>query len=82
MTRDTKLALEGAFEPCENGTNDPAVQRSLSVLLMSSAQTCLLSKLVKAKSDFFYQEGLNKGLNVVMEHQFSLQKFSEHNNID
>ena len=82
MTRDAKMALEGTFEPCENGTNGPAVQRSLSVLLMSSAQTCPLSKSVKAKNDVFYQEGLNKGLNVVMEHQFSLRKFSEYNNID
>jgi len=52
MTRDAKLALEGTFEPCENGTNDPAVLRSLSILLMSSAQTCLLSELVKAKAIF------------------------------
>jgi len=37
MTREAKIALEGTFEPCENGTNDQAVQRSLSILLMSSA---------------------------------------------
>jgi len=37
MARDAKMALEGTFEPCEKGTNDPAVQRSLSIFLMSSA---------------------------------------------
>ena len=46
--------------------NDPAVQRSLSVLLMSSAYICLLSKSVKAKKTFFYQEDLNKLLSDVM----------------
>jgi len=30
MTHDAKMASEGTFEPCENGTNDPAVQRSLA----------------------------------------------------
>ena len=39
-------------------------------------------KISKRKKRFFYQEGLNKWLNVVMEHQFSLRKFSEYNNID
>ena len=54
MTRDAKMTLEGTFELCENVTNGPAVQRSLSILLMSSAQSCLLSKLVKAKKDLFF----------------------------
>jgi len=61
MIRDAKMAVEGTFEPCENGTNGPAVQRSLSILLMSSAQTCLLSKLVKAKSDFFIKKASIRG---------------------
>ena len=34
MTRDAKMASEGNFEPCENGTNDRAVQRSLSILCL------------------------------------------------
>jgi len=37
MTRDAKIASEGTFEPCENGTNDPTVQRFLSILLMCLA---------------------------------------------
>jgi len=56
MTRDTKMASEGTFEPSENGTNDLAVQRSLSILLMSSAWTCLLSTSVKAKNSCFIKE--------------------------
>ena len=31
ITRNAKMAAEGTFEPCEEGTNDPAVQRSLSI---------------------------------------------------
>jgi len=34
MTRDAKMASEGTFEPYDNGINEPAVQRSLSILLM------------------------------------------------
>jgi len=34
MTRDAKIAAEGAFEPREKGTNDPAVQKLLSTLLI------------------------------------------------
>jgi len=30
MTRNANLVAEGTFEPCEKGTDDPAVQRSLS----------------------------------------------------
>jgi len=33
MTRDAKMGSEGTFEQCENGTNELAVQRSLSILL-------------------------------------------------
>jgi len=31
ITRNAKMVAEGIFEPCEKGTNDPAVQRSLSI---------------------------------------------------
>jgi len=31
MTRNTKMAAEGTFVPCEKGSNDPVVQRSLSI---------------------------------------------------
>jgi len=34
-------------------------------------------KITKNKNDF-YQEGLNKALSDVMEHQISLRKFSEY----
>jgi len=37
MTHDAKTASEGTFEPFENGNIEPAVQRPLSILLMSSA---------------------------------------------
>jgi len=74
------MAAEGTFEPCEKGTNDPAVQRSLAYGLMSPAETCLFSKSVNAKKH--YLEGLNKALSNVTEHQISLQKSSKDNNID
>jgi len=31
MTRNAKVAVERTFEPCEKGTNYPAVQRSLRI---------------------------------------------------
>jgi len=31
MTRNAQMAAEGTFEPCEKGTDDPAVQRSFSI---------------------------------------------------
>ena len=31
MTRNAKMAVEGTFEPCKKGTNNPAVQRSLNI---------------------------------------------------
>jgi len=39
-------------------------------------------KISKSKTLFVYQEGLNKALSDVMEHQISLRKFSEYNNIE
>jgi len=39
-------------------------------------------KITKSKKRFFYQEGLNKALSNVMEHQISLPKFSEYYSID
>jgi len=39
-------------------------------------------KISKSKNLFFYQEGFNKVLSDVMEHQLSLRKFSEYNNIE
>jgi len=52
MTRNAKMATEGTFEPCEKGTNDPAVQRSFSMWSVSSLNMCsLLSKLVNANND-------------------------------
>jgi len=74
MTPDAKMASEGTFEPCENGTNDLAVQRSLSIwsnVFSIDMPTFKISK--KANIDFFYQEGLNKAFSHVIEHQISLQ---------
>jgi len=48
---------------------------------MSPAYTCLLSKLVNAKKTIVYQEGLNKALSDVTEHQISLRKSSKHNTV-
>jgi len=56
MTRDAKMMSQGTFEPCENGTNDPVVQWSLSIFLMFLEDTCLLSKAVKANSDIFIKK--------------------------
>jgi len=39
-------------------------------------------KISKSKKRFFYQEGVNKALSDVMEHQISLRKYSKYNNIN
>jgi len=71
------MTSEWTFEPCENGTNDPAVH----IVNVFSIDIPTF-KITKSKIRFFYQEGLHKALSDVMEHQISLRKFSEYNNID
>jgi len=66
MARNAKMAAERTCEPCEKGTNDPAVQRSLF-------------KISKSKKGLNYEEGLNKVLRDVVEHQISLRKSSKDN---
>jgi len=61
--------------------NDPAVQRSLSILFDFSIDMPTF-KISKSKKRFFYQEGVNKALSDVMEHQISLRKYSKYNNIN
>jgi len=77
MTRNAKMTAEGTFEPCENETNDPAVQRSLKILCKVSSLNMPTSKISKTKEGLFYQEGLIKTLRDVMEHQISLRKSSK-----
>jgi len=53
MTCDAKMGSEGNFEPCENGTNDPAVQRSLRMLLNFFSIDMPNFKTSKSKKRFF-----------------------------
>ena len=51
MTRTAKMAAEGTFEPCEKGTNDPKVQRSLSIWSNVSSLNKPTFELVNAKNN-------------------------------
>jgi len=52
MTRNAKMAAEGTFEPCEKGTNDPTVQRSLSILFNVSSLNIPIFKISESKKGF------------------------------
>jgi len=76
---NVKMASEGTFEPCEKGTNEPVVQRSLSILFDVSSLNITALKISKSQIRLFYQEG--KALSGVMEHHIGLRRASR-NNID
>jgi len=50
MTSYAKMATEGIFEPCEKGTNDPAVQRSFSIWSNVSSLNMPTFIIVNAKT--------------------------------
>jgi len=50
MTHNAKMASEGIFEPCEKGTNEPVVQRSLSIWSNVSSLNMLTIKISKCKN--------------------------------
>jgi len=68
------MALKGTFEPCENGTNDLAVQRFFSILLNVFSIDMSTFKMIKSKKKI-YQEGFNKALSDVIEHQLFFENF-------
>ena len=51
VTCNAKMAAEGTFEPCEKGTNDPAVQRSLSIWSNVSTLNTLTFKISQCEND-------------------------------
>ena len=57
MTRNGKMASEGTFEPCEKGTNDPVVQRSLCIFFNVSSLNMPSFKISKSEKGLFYQRG-------------------------
>jgi len=79
MILNAKMASEGTFEPREKGTNDPAIQRSLSIWFNVFSLDMPTFKISKSKRGLFYQEDLNKALSDVMKHQISLRKPSKGN---
>jgi len=56
MRRIAKMMAEGILEPCEKGTNDPEVQRSLSILLYVSSLNMPTFKVSKNLKGWFYPE--------------------------
>jgi len=54
MTRNAKMAAEDTFEPCEKRTNDPAVQRSLSIWSNVSSLNMPTIKISKCKKTIVY----------------------------
>jgi len=53
MTRNAKVAVERTFEPCEKGTNYPAVQRSLRIWSNVSSLSMPTFKISKCKKALF-----------------------------
>jgi len=76
MTLNGKIASEGTFEPCEKGTNDPAVQRPLYIFTHVSNINMPTFKI--GKKILFRQESIKKALSDVTD---SLLKASKNNNI-
>jgi len=57
MTRDAKMSSEGTFEPCENRTNDPGVQRTLDKHIVNVFSIDMPTfKITKTKYDFFIKK--------------------------
>jgi len=54
MTHNAKMVAEGTFEPCEKGTSDPAVQKSLTILFNVSSLNKPTFKISKSKKGLFY----------------------------
>ena len=54
MTHNAKMVAEGTFEPCEKGTSDPAVQKSLTILFNVSSLNKPTFKISKSKEGLFY----------------------------
>jgi len=56
VTPNAKMASEGTFEPCEKGTNDPAVQRSLSIWSNVSTTSPVTLKISKCEKRLFIKK--------------------------
>ena len=53
MTRNAVMVVEGTFEPCKKGTNDPEVQRSFRIWSNVSSLNMPSFKIRKSKKRFF-----------------------------